>query len=112
MEFSRMHVFKYSPRSGTPAAEMDDQVHSKVVGERSRRLRELADEMMAEWAQRFVGREVRVLLEGKVDDDFVRGYTDRYVETHVRAGDDVLDTVRWVTGEESRDGRLIAHHGR
>ncbi len=107
MQFSRMHVFKYSPRSGTPAAEMDDQVHSKVAGERSRLLRELAGEMAEEWAQQFVGRKVRVLLEEQVDDNLVRGYTDRYVETQVRAEDDVVGQIKWVTGSESRDGCLV-----
>lgn len=111
MRFSRMHVFKYSPRSGTPAAEMDGKVHSKVAGERSRVLRDLGDTMAEEWAGRFVDQPVRVLLEEKVKDGLLRGYTDRYVEARVYAPDDALDAVRWVNGDDTQDGRLIAYHG-
>ncbi len=61
--FSRMHVFPFSPRPGTPAAEMPGRVPSKVVSERSARLRELARRMAADWASGFVGTTVRVLFE-------------------------------------------------
>jgi threonylcarbamoyladenosine tRNA methylthiotransferase MtaB len=84
--FSRIHVFKYSPRKGTPAAEMKGQVHSRVANERSLELRRLADEMSARWAGRFVGEHVRVLLEEDAGDGAFAGYTDRYVRVLVDSG--------------------------
>lgn len=76
--FTRLHVFPFSPRPGTPAADMDWRADSKLVRERSRRLRKLGRELAAEWATSFVGQEVRVLFERCEDGELV-GYTDRYV---------------------------------
>ncbi len=76
--FTRLHVFPFSPRPGTPAADMDDRPGSKLVKKRSRRLRKLGRQLAAEWATSFVGQEVRVLFERCEDGELV-GYTDRYV---------------------------------
>jgi len=77
--FSRTHVFPFSPRPGTPAAEMPDAVPSDVVSERSARLRALARRMASDWAQGFVGSMVRVLFERCTPSGRLSGYTDRYV---------------------------------
>lgn len=63
MAFSRMHIFRYSSRKGTPAAMMPDKVVKSVQEERSRRMHELAERMAADYAQRFLGHSVDVLLE-------------------------------------------------
>ncbi|MGD2175024.1 MAG: tRNA (N(6)-L-threonylcarbamoyladenosine(37)-C(2))-methylthiotransferase MtaB [Candidatus Brocadiaceae bacterium] len=76
--FSRMHVFPFSARPGTPAAGMAEEVPPEVASERSQRLRELGRELAAEWAESFVGSTARVLLE-RHQDGWLRGYTDRYV---------------------------------
>ena len=91
--FSRMHVFSYSPRSGTPAAEMEGRVHSRVAKERSKRLRQLGQKMAHEWAEKFVGRRVRVLLEEEKD-GMLTGYSDRYVRVRARAGEEDLEQIR------------------
>jgi threonylcarbamoyladenosine tRNA methylthiotransferase MtaB len=77
--FSRMHVFSFSPRPGTPAASMEGQVPPEVASERSARLRELGRRMAGEWAESFVGQTVRVLCERRAESGLLRGYTDRYV---------------------------------
>lgn len=77
--FSRIHVFPYSPRPGTAAAEMPGRVPAKVVAERSRRARELGKGTAVEWAQSFVGRRERVLFERCTGRGELSGYTDRYV---------------------------------
>lgn len=63
LAFSWLHVFRYSPRSGTPAATMR-QVDPHVAAERSQRLRELAYRLRAQEAARCVGRVERVLAQG------------------------------------------------
>ncbi|MFW6189094.1 MAG: tRNA (N(6)-L-threonylcarbamoyladenosine(37)-C(2))-methylthiotransferase MtaB [Planctomycetota bacterium] len=100
--FSRMHVFPFSPRPGTRAAEMDGRVHSRVVNERSRRLRELGDRMAADWARGFVGRDVRVLFERRDEEGRLRGYTDRYVRLRAEGAESLVGrAVRArVTGSE------------
>jgi tRNA-2-methylthio-N6-dimethylallyladenosine synthase len=61
--FSGSFSFKYSPRPGTPAAEMDDQVPETVKSERLRRLQTLIDRQAADFNKSCVGRTLDVLFE-------------------------------------------------
>jgi tRNA-2-methylthio-N6-dimethylallyladenosine synthase len=73
--FASAFTFQYSPRPGTPAATMDDQVSKEAVQERYNRLLALVDEIAWEESKRFVGREVEVLIaegEGRKDDATAR----------------------------------------
>jgi tRNA-2-methylthio-N6-dimethylallyladenosine synthase len=73
--FTSAFTFQYSPRPGTPAATMDDQIPKTVVQERYERLVALVDEIAWEESKRFVGREVQVLVaegEGRKDDATAR----------------------------------------
>ena len=63
MRFSKMHVFRYSRRPGTPAADFPDQVEPKVMGERSARMRDLAARMRQQEAARLVGKDDLVLVQ-------------------------------------------------
>ncbi|PKM83549.1 MAG: tRNA (N(6)-L-threonylcarbamoyladenosine(37)-C(2))-methylthiotransferase MtaB, partial [Firmicutes bacterium HGW-Firmicutes-13] len=63
MAFSRLHVFKYSPRPGTPAGQFPDQVSPEDKDYRSRKLSELGSELSRQYSKRFVGRKVEVLFE-------------------------------------------------
>ena len=61
--FSRMHVFRYSARPGTPAAVMPNQVDPRVMAERSRRMRALAEELAVADARARIGAVERAVLE-------------------------------------------------
>jgi tRNA-2-methylthio-N6-dimethylallyladenosine synthase len=61
--FSGAFSFKYSPRPGTPGAEMDDQVDETVKSERLQRLQRAIDASQADFNRRCVGRTVSVLFE-------------------------------------------------
>jgi len=63
MRFAKMHVFRYSRRPGTPAAETPGQVEPRVMAERARRVRDLASAMRAAEAGRLVGTEQLVLVQ-------------------------------------------------
>ena len=73
--FAGLHVFKYSPRSGTPAAKMDGQVSPGVKQERSDRLIALAGEMSEEYRRRFLGTTLEVLWEEEISRE--RGWASR-----------------------------------
>ena len=77
--FSRMHVFPFSPRRGTPAAGMDGRPHSRAVRHRVSATIRLADQLAGAWAQRFVGQRVQVLFEEANRQGDLVGYTGRYV---------------------------------
>ena len=69
MEFDRLGVFTYSPEENTPAAEMVDQIPEEVKEERRDELMELQQEIAFDLAEDMVGREVLVMIEGKVADE-------------------------------------------
>jgi len=77
------HVFRYSPRPGTPAAKIGDPVDGDVKVKRSKRLTAAVAATGRAFRQRFLGREMRVLVEGPVPKDgLLRGHTDNYIEVH------------------------------
>ena len=69
MEFDRLGVFTYSPEEDTPAATMADQIPEEVKEERQAELMELQQEIAFDLAEDMVGREVLVMIEGKVADE-------------------------------------------
>lgn len=69
MEFDRLGVFTYSPEEDTPAAEMPDQIDEEVKLDRQADLMELQQEIAFDNAEDMVGREVLVMIEGKVADE-------------------------------------------
>ncbi len=69
MEFDRLGVFTYSPEEDTPAAAMPDQIDEEVKKERQAELMELQQEIAFDNAQDMVGREMLVMIEGKVADE-------------------------------------------
>lgn len=80
MGFARLHVFPFSPRPGTPAARLPDQVPVSVRRERARRMRELGRRLAETFQRRFVGRQMDVLWEGRGPDGLWHGLTDNYLE--------------------------------
>jgi len=84
MAFSRLHIFRYSPRTGTLAATMPDQVSGTVAQERSRRMHALGAELEQRFNSDLVGRTLDVLWETAEDlGDALRwsGFTPNYVRT-------------------------------
>ena len=69
MEFDRLGVFTYSQEEDTPAAGMPDQVPEEVKEERQAEIMELQQEIVFDQAEAMIGREVLVMIEGKVADE-------------------------------------------
>ena len=66
MEFDRLGVFTYSPEEGTPAEKMPDQVPEEVKEERQAELMELQQEIAFEQAEAMKGKELLVMIEGRI----------------------------------------------
>ena len=85
-DFYEMHVFKYSRREGTKAAQMKDQIPERVKSARSDVLLELEREMSDRYRRQFINRTVRVLFEdtGKIEGrTCIVGHTPQYVKAAV-----------------------------
>ncbi len=75
--FSKIHVFAFSPREGTAAAKMKEQIGPKVVKERALALRKLGDELGYKFCEQFIGEVETVLIEGSKNGQAF-GHCERY----------------------------------
>ena len=82
--FNMLHVFPYSARPGTVAAKMDGQISPEVKKERSKKLIELSQKLYLDYAERFVGQDIAVLVE-KYDqkEKAYIGHTTNYLEVKI-----------------------------
>lgn len=85
MEFLKVHVFPYSRRPGTPAAEFEDQVPQRVKVERASTMQKTADKVREKIIASFEGTEQQVLLEKPLEDSVFTGYTSHYIPVLVQA---------------------------
>ena len=83
--FARMHVFPYSARTGTKAAQMSGQVLKKIREERARQLIAIGNDLSHTYHQQLVGQEVEVLCE-EITDGLSTGYTDTYIPCRFQGG--------------------------
>ena len=79
IKFSKLHVFPYSKRNGTKAALMENQVDGNVKKERSKRLIAISNELEKEYAYKFIGKTLDVLVENH-DENYAYGHTSNYLK--------------------------------
>ncbi len=85
--FGQVHIFAYSPRPGTKAATLPDQVPAEVKKQRSREMHTLARRMKTDTLARYLGLETTILVEGHQGDDPGSdrfGYTPHYLPARLR----------------------------
>lgn len=79
IKFAKLHVFPYSKRNGTKAALMENQVDGNVKKERSKRLIAISNELEREYAYKFIGKTLDVLVENH-DENYAYGHTSNYLK--------------------------------
>lgn len=100
--FGHLHVFPYSPRQGTKAAELSDQVPNETKKARSRQMHELGSRMKRKLMEAFAGRCLPVLAEGRYSGSEATdwfGYTPNYLPVRLRtsASEDPVNRILEVT---------------
>jgi threonylcarbamoyladenosine tRNA methylthiotransferase MtaB len=104
MDFSRMHIFPYSRRSGTPAADYADQVPEDEKKRRVHIMQALADKKAVEFQERFINRQLTVLFEPE-QDGLVQGFTGNYIRVYARGHQGIHGDLHTVMLEKPyRDG--------
>lgn len=108
MAFSSIHVFKYSPRKGTPAATFEEQVDGKSKHVRSEKLIALGRKLEKEYYQQFIGSVKSVLFEttSKEKKGYIEGVTDNYLKVLVK-GDATLEGTLQDVALNSFEGEYI-----
>lgn len=79
IQFSKIHVFKYSNRKGTVASKMKNQVSGVVKKERSKLLIEKSKYYTDKFLDNMLNEPIKVLFESKNDDGYIKGYTTNYI---------------------------------
>ena len=83
IKFYKMHVFKYSPRKGTKAAIMPNQIEGNKKEERSRKLISLSNKNQKEYNKSYVGKELEILFEEEKNGIY-QGHTKNYILAHYK----------------------------
>ncbi len=107
--FSKIHIFPFSPRRTTPAAEMADQIAPQLKSERCGRLAEVERQLRNRYFERLVGRELQVLVEGPAETPrSVIGTSCRYAPVEFPGGAGELRNFVRVRAERVVDDHLVA----
>ena len=89
--FARIHVFPYSPRQGTQASQMPQQVGGKVKKQRSQRMLTLDRESAKNFNKRFLEKTMSVLWEKRSGDGIWFGHTDNYIRVYTKSDKDLTN---------------------
>lgn len=103
--FSAMHIFKYSMRSGTPAAAMPDQIDPQIKERRAKQMAGVAQKNKLDYERRFIGQTLRILVEEQTKDGLWTGHSSNYLLVtfpgeNIRSGDFV--NVKITSAERNR----------
>lgn len=109
IDFYKMHIFKYSPRKGTKAALMKNQVPGDIKEERSKKLIELSDKNQKEHNEKYIGQKLEVLFEER-EKEYIKGHTTNYIVVKTKTDKQIENTIQTVRiiGEENLE--LIGEH--
>ncbi len=107
--FSQIHVFKYSKRSGTPAAEFNDQVDEKIKSQRSLELINIANDIRQKYLSLWIGETLEVICES--DDELINGnitgFSNRYLSVSFPKQEFIRgDMVKVKINDVSNDGLI------
>ena len=109
IKFYKMHVFKYSQRKGTKAAQMPNQVDSKIKEERSKKLIQLSNQNSIEYNVTKINENIDVLVE-ELEDNFYKGHSKNYILVKIpNNGEDIVNTIQKVKIEQANIEYLTAY---
>lgn len=95
IKFYKMHIFKYSPKQGTVAEKMKNQVSPEIKEKRSKRLIKLSDKNEEEYNKELIGKKLDVLFEEKIG-NLYKGHTSNYIMVNAESDENLIDTIRTV----------------
>ena len=108
IKFYKMHVFKYSPRKGTVATKMKNQVAGEIKDFRSKRLIELSNKNEKNYLESYVGKDVDVLFEEQ-EGRYLKGHTGNYIMVKCDCTNKNLNNIVKVRVESSETDCLIGY---
>lgn len=107
LDISYLHVFTYSERDNTPAAEMEGAVPLKVRKKRSKMLRGLSAKKRRAFYESQLGNTLEVLFEGENKEGYIHGFTENYVKVKMPWDPSFVNTLHQVTLSEIDEDGLV-----
>lgn len=109
VNFSEIHVFPYSPRSGTPASKMKEQVHPNIKKSRVEILLNLSKELHYKYMEQFIGKELEVLFEEKdKSSNWIQGKSSNYLKIYAKGDESLLNKIVRVRIDRILDNHAIS----
>jgi threonylcarbamoyladenosine tRNA methylthiotransferase MtaB len=108
--FSKIHMFPFSARKGTPAATMPNQIEKSVKTERGQIVRELEQQLMRRYFNSLVGQKLQLLVESVDEEGVARGTSCRYATVQASGNNFVENELVDVTVTEATDSGLFAKY--
>ncbi len=105
--FYKMHVFKYSPREGTLATKLPNQIDGKTKDERSQKLIELSNNNQTEYNKKYLGKIIEVLFEEETDGIW-SGYTKNYIKVNLKSDKNLENQIIDVMPEKENNQMIYA----
>ena len=92
MKLDKIHTFPYSPKKGTPAAKMKNQISGDVKSQRSKEMIALSDKMNIDFLNNNIGKTVPVLFED-MENGFWQGHTTNYIKVLVKSDENLNNKI-------------------
>ena len=107
IKFYKMHIFKYSPRKGTPAARNKNQIDGNTKEERSKKLIELSNKNEEEYNKQYIGKKVQILFEEEKK-GLYKGHTQNYILVYCEADTSLENKLIDVICYKIQDGKIYS----
>ncbi|NLZ54636.1 MAG: tRNA (N(6)-L-threonylcarbamoyladenosine(37)-C(2))-methylthiotransferase MtaB [Thermoanaerobacteraceae bacterium] len=107
LEFSKLHVFPFSARQGTLAADMPNQIEKSIKVDRSHRLIHLSRKLEQSFREKFINTTKEVLFEDKKGDNKYEGLTDNYIKVIVESEENLRNQIRPVKLLKNMDDYIL-----
>lgn len=110
MKFSQLHVFRYSAREGTAAADFTDEVSPKIAKERSQIVRDLGEKLYKDFRRKMLGKKMQVLVEDSREGkrNWLAGFTGNYIRTILDLSQNFANKIITVRLIELEDDFVVA----
>lgn len=91
--FAKIHVFPYSPKIGTKAAEYPNQISSEIKNLRSKKLITVSNELNKKFLSNYINKEKDVLFERHIGNNIYEGHTTNYITVHAKSEKDISNKI-------------------
>lgn len=107
IKFYKMHIFKYSPRKGTKASIMENQINGETKEKRSKKLIELSNKNQLEYNNQYIGKKIEVLFEEEKNGIY-EGHTQNYIMVKCKTTEKLENKIKEIKCKTAKEDHIMA----